>query len=323
MRQVEVRRARDDDRPEVLDLMRTALGWKAGDHNDELFRWKHDEGVFGRSPAWVAVHEGDVVGFRTFMRWEFDAGGSVVTAVRAVDTATHPSHQGRGIFRTLTLAALEELRAEGVQLVFNTPNDQSRPGYLKMGWVPVGVLPVALRLRHASGLLRVMRARTPAQLWSERPAGGEPLDALLREPALASCLEHQSPASGLRTRRSVGYLRWRYGLAGLHYRAFRLPGGLQHGFVVFRVRRRGAALECAVAELAARPGARTAAALVRGALRASGADYAVALRAGMRARGMLPVPRQGPMLVARPLATGAVVPPAAEWRLSLGDVELF
>ena len=34
-----------------------------------------------------------VVGFRTFMRWEFVVDGRPVKAVRAVDTATHPDHR--------------------------------------------------------------------------------------------------------------------------------------------------------------------------------------------------------------------------------------
>ncbi len=40
-----------------------------------------------------------MIGFRTFLRWEFEDAGRVVRAVRAVDTATHPDHRGRGIFR--------------------------------------------------------------------------------------------------------------------------------------------------------------------------------------------------------------------------------
>src|SRR5207245_291635 len=40
---------------------------------------------------------------------------------------------------------LDELATDGVELVFNTPNRQSLPGYLKMGWREVGRLPAAVR----------------------------------------------------------------------------------------------------------------------------------------------------------------------------------
>ena len=68
-------------------------------------------------------------------------------AVRAVDTATHPDFRGQGVFSALTLGALEELRSDGVAFVFNTPNERSRPGYLKMGWQPVGQVRVLARTR--------------------------------------------------------------------------------------------------------------------------------------------------------------------------------
>ena len=56
-------------------------------------------------------------------------------AVRAVDTITAPEARGRGVFTRFTLAILsnEITRDDDVSFVFNTPNDQSRPGYLKMG----------------------------------------------------------------------------------------------------------------------------------------------------------------------------------------------
>jgi GNAT superfamily N-acetyltransferase len=75
-----------------------------------------------------------------------DPDGTTINAVRAVDTATHPDWQGRGIFSRLTLGALDDLRDDGVDCVFNTPNDKSRPGYLKMGWQQVGKVPVSVRL---------------------------------------------------------------------------------------------------------------------------------------------------------------------------------
>ncbi|HYL52015.1 MAG TPA: GNAT family N-acetyltransferase, partial [Acidimicrobiia bacterium] len=131
---VSVRRAVPEDRPAVLELLARSLGWSRSPEFTEFFEWKHERNVFGTSPGWVAVVEGRIVGFRTFLRWEFEhPDGRIRRAVRAVDTATAPDQQGRGIFRRLTLAAIDDLRSVGVDFVFNTPNDKSRPGYLKMG----------------------------------------------------------------------------------------------------------------------------------------------------------------------------------------------
>ena len=77
--------------------------------------------------------------FRTFLRWEFARSDDTrLRAVRAVDTATDPEFQGRGIFTRLTLHGVSELQEEGVAIIFNTPNAKSLPGYLKMGWKVIG-----------------------------------------------------------------------------------------------------------------------------------------------------------------------------------------
>ena len=136
----------------------------------------------------VAEADGRVVGLRAFMRWEFVAGRRRFRAVRAVDTATHPDHQGRGIFSRLTLEALDGLRSEA-DFIFNTPNEKSLPGYLKMGWQVVGRVPIRIRVR------RPIRFATRARSWRTADASGaavpptsaphalELLDGRIDEPA--------------------------------------------------------------------------------------------------------------------------------------------
>jgi GNAT superfamily N-acetyltransferase len=326
-----VREATDGDLPAVLDLLQASLGWVPDDDYARFFAWKHHESPFGRSPAWVAVDpdaDDRVVGFRTFSRWQFDEGGAAVRAVRAVDTATHPDYQGRGIFSLLTRHALEALRAEGVAFVFNTPNDKSRPGYLKMGWQLVERLPVAATVRSPASLLRLVRARTPADKWSAPTSAGVPVSEVLAdtgavETLLAAARPDPRDDDRLRTARTPEFLAWRYGFEPLRYRAVVAPGGVADGVVVFRVRRRGAALEAAVCDQIVPVGDhRTGPALVRRLLRETRADHAVQIGRARPARGQLPVPGQGPTLVWRDV-TATDMPPADRWALQLGDIELF
>ena len=318
MSSYEVRRFEDADWPAVLDLMRLSLGWRDGDPNEALFSWKHRDNPFGPSPAWVAVERDQVIGFRTFMRWEFEDSGRVVRAVRAVDTATHPDHQGRGIFKRLTLHAVDELRDEGVDFVFNTPNDQSRPGYLKMGWQVVGRLPVVFRPRSLARLPVLARSRGAADLWSV------PSQVGVSAPAAFAGLDPRVLGSrrrtdaGLSTRRSTAYLHWRYGLPELQYRVLTAGQAPEDGLVVVRVRKRVAARELVVCEVLARDARRGRATVVR-AISRSSADYAVALRP---TAGLVPLPGQGPLLTCLPLQ-GQGVPALDRWKLTLGDVELF
>lgn len=322
---VTVRAAGEGDDEAVLELLGASMGWVPDGQSAAFFHWKHSENPVGASPSWVAVDGDRVVGFRTFLRWRFEHDGRTVEAVRAVDTATHPDYQGQGIFSLLTRHALDELAEAGIGFVFNTPNERSRPGYLKMGWQLVQRLPVAARPRSALALVRLARARTPADKWSaETTAGAPALEAFADEAGAAALLRATHHGDrGLATQRTPEYLRWRYGFPPLHYRVLTAPGGMAEGAVVFRVRRRGAATEAALCEVLV-PGDDTAVTrqLLSDLLRSTQADHAVRLGSPRAALGFLPVPGQGPTLVWRDVCEKAP-PPPEDWHLSLGDIELF
>lgn len=308
-----VRAATASDRPAVLALAGRALGWADDERDRDFFRWKHDENPLGPSPAWVACAGDDVVAFRTFLRWRFTSGKRQLEMVRAVDTATDPRHQGRGLFTRLTRHAVEELRGAGTAAVFNTPNEQSRPGYLKMGWHQLGRPAIAVRPSRLRTVPRLRQSRTAAQKWSEPCSVGDPAGELLADPSVAGLIGRLPSRPGWSTPRTPEYLQWRYRFEPLGYRAIEAGGGL----VVFRVRRRGPAREVAVVEwLAPRPDRRALARLVRAA-----GDYAVMVGAGLR-HGVVPLRGQGPVVTWRPLAHAAV-PTLDDLALTLGDLELF
>ncbi|TQI70424.1 acetyltransferase (GNAT) family protein [Gramella sp. Hel_I_59] len=102
-------------------------------HTKEAFIWKHYENPFGKSYGLLAVDKDRIVGLRMFMRWEFICDNQVIKAIRPVDTCTDHDYRGQGLFKKLTLEGLDNVKAEN-ELIFNTPNSNSKPGYLKMGW---------------------------------------------------------------------------------------------------------------------------------------------------------------------------------------------
>ena len=306
-----------------LDLLGASLGWVPDDLYTAFFRWKHAENPFGPSAAWVAEVDGRLAGFRTFLRWEWDVPGrGPVRAVRAVDTATHPAFQGRGIFSKLTLHALDQLANDGVGFVFNTPNDKSRPGYLKMGWRLVARLPVWARPRSLLAAPKLLGARVPAEKWSLAATSGRPAPEVLADTdAVNRLLGSLPPPTRVRTHRTPAFLAWRYGFPALHYRAMVAGTSVEAGVAVYRLRRRGSAVEAAVCDVLAPGGDKgIARRLLRRIVRHSGADYAVRLAGQGPRAGWLPVPGQGPTFVWRHVTEQE--PPAA-WDLALGDIELF
>jgi GNAT superfamily N-acetyltransferase len=313
------------DRASLLGLLAASLGWSADDRHAAYFAWKHEQNPFGASPAWVAVdRDGGLLGFRAFLRWEFMRGPVVVHAVRAVDTATRPDVQRRGVFSRLTMTAVQALTRDGVEFVFNTPNPRSLSGYIRMGWQRVGRLPVSVRPASVSRLARVAQARGPAEKWSlPTEAGMAAGDAFVdREPVerLLGAVEHRL---ALQTRRSVEYLRWRYGFPDLRYRVLTEGPTVEDGMVIFRLRRRGRALEAVICDVLLPGGdAALGGQLCKRVLAGTGADYAIRSDRYVSGRGFLPLPGQGPLLTWRAL-TDPAMPPRRVWDLGLGDVELF
>lgn len=321
-----VRRSEAADLSAILSLLSASLGWLPDEHFEQFFAWKHEASPFGSSPGWVAADDdGTVIGFRTFMRWQYLSSGRRYRAVRAVDTATHPDHQGRGIFRRLTLGAIEEMAAEGVDFVFNTPNANSRPGYLKMGWTQLGRLPVAARATSVAALRRMVSSRVPAERWSAPSTAGRPALDVLESPGIEALVAALSPSSRLRTDRSPAFLRWRYGFAPLGYRAVTISSDPEEGIAVFRLRRRGAALECALCDLLVPAGNASARRkLLREVTKRCEADYVIRIGGEIAERpGFVRVPGQGPILTWRGLGAHAPGGELRDWDLALGDVELF
>jgi hypothetical protein len=192
-----------------------------------------------------------------------------------------------------------------------------------MGWQVVGRAPVQVRPASVPGLLRMRGARRPAELWSSA-GGGDPATNVLSDEGAVESLLMARETRGLRTDHDVASLRWRYaGCESVGYRAVAHERGAEHGIALFRVRQRGSARECTLGDVIARAGDGSArATLARRALRASGADYAIAgSGAGAsRLRGFVRSERLGPVLVWRAVTLEAQ---PQRWSLEMGDIESF
>lgn len=323
---IEIRLARPEETNEIIAVCGASLKWSAGDPNEAFFRWKHIENPFGASPIWVAVEDDAIVAVRTMMRWRLRSGDEAsLSMVRAVDTATLPSHQGRGLFTRLTTLAVDELRDQGVDAVFNTPNDKSRPGYLKMGWSEVGRVPVTFRPRTPATAIAMARSRVAAVKWGEPTTFGEhPMAAFADTDNLDKLLQTQHQQPGISTDATPEYMRWRTSFGPLECRVLPLGDSIADGFVMFRLRERGELLQLSLLETVVPPNAggrlRKAIGHLLGGL---GADVALAA-GGSAGLGdlMLPMPGAGPILTWRPLASSAR-PTIKNLALSMGAIELF
>jgi len=339
-----VRDFQAEDEENVLGLLRLTLGDGGSfSRTTDFWRWKHFQNPFGVSQLLVAANH-EVLGLRAFMRWGFKTPTGRLSAVRAVDTSTHLGYQRMGIFSRLTQASLERAKAEGVNMIFNTPNPRSMAGYLKLGWQAVGrprlmIKPLNL-LRMAPALLLKPRTKLPPDAVPDFfRSAPRPVDAVFdHADRVGQMLEFDDGlhAQGIRTERSLAYLRWRYGAApSLSYFAFWTGDRPVTGLTIFRPNVRNGLREIMLCEFLIGYGAAPHARELIGQLaRLVRADYLVAAATPgtyhwgtLRRAGFITLPPQmGPNLTVLRLnwPDGALDPHRLEnWQLSLGDLEIF
>ncbi|MCZ2845025.1 MAG: GNAT family N-acetyltransferase [Candidatus Bathyarchaeota archaeon] len=121
----------EDELVQIVGLIRSSLD---PEFTTDFFKWKHLENPFGKSYGLVAWSGDKIIGLRVFMFWEFiQENKKVLRSIRPVDTVVDSNFRGRGLFKKLTLQGLENCKGQ-YNFIFNTPNNNSLPGYLKMGW---------------------------------------------------------------------------------------------------------------------------------------------------------------------------------------------
>lgn len=344
-----------EDIPAVLELARASLGNAGAVRKSEAFwQWKHHANPFGASlgaGAWTP--EGKLVGIRLFLRWALvHPQGARLAAVRAVDTATHADYRRLGIFSRLTRQMLAILPDHGVAAIFNTPNSQSLPGYLKMGWQVAAEWPLYL---HPLRPLRM--ARRGLGMGLPNPEGAAEGLGRLRiwsdfwegygdqAGALVAASEAGRVACGWRTPRTLDYLTWRYGRhPSIQYGVYTLADARDAkrllGFAVVRPNVRQRWQELVLADLfLAEWDERLATRLLRGLHHSVAADYVIAHYAeGSRERSLLRrmgywrIPRRRLLFAVMPLQPlssspasplSSLLTDTRQWDLSLGDLELF
>lgn len=318
-----IRNATAKDLPGVVELLKVSLGEGLIKKSMELWKWKHLDNPHGASPVLIAEEGGGIAGVRAFLQWQWVYKGVKYPAVRAVDTATHPKFQGRGIFKKLTLRGLADAQQNKTQFVFNTPNNNSKPGYLKMGWVEQGPMPLKLKINLLSYKTR-NSVETPKQDW-------EKLQCIL--PALSN---PASAAGLLHTALSPAYINWRYRDNPLYKYYFVSD---YHSYVIFyRIKQHSFGKELRITDAFSVSGSIGKVSLddMHDSFKKTSKDCFLISASGRHyellkniypSMGILPVLKKGPLVTLRNLNLTkeefeAIVDSSC-WAYSLGDMELF
>ena len=310
--QIRIREAGAGDLSDIISVCSASLGWTNPHWDRQLFAWKHNRSPFGESIVLIAEDSTGIRAVRPLMMWRFASLEGTVRAARPVDTATRPDAQGRGLFTQVTEVGITRLRRSGVAFIFNTPNEKSLPGYLKMGWHEAGRVPFGIRVRSPLTAPQVLRSKVAASKQSEPTPelGIEPNDFLHNLPSIPKRVGRR-----WRTDYDLASLIWRYADGPVSYRA--LPIGPDAGVIV-RVRKRGHSRELLVAEVIGDVHEDHLRATLLDALRSVRATHMIG-PAGTP--GMITTRRVGPPLTMREVAV--FNPDSEDMAWAPGDLELF
>lgn len=308
------RKAIDSDIPAIIELLKISLGESLIPKSEKLWKWKHIENPFGKSPILLAEENGILLGVRAFLKWEYYLDGKVYKACRAVDTATHPDHQGRGIFKNLSLSLIEEIKKDDVDLVFNTPNSKSTPGYLKMGWEKWGKLPLKLNFH----LTNIKGSQQEFGDWNQ-------ITSLIEK------IEHASQSDPvMQTRLVPGYLHWRYPANPLYTYQFISDG--ENFLLIYRIKEGKMGKEFRICDffttdLLSDAKSKSIKKLLNERIKSSGTRFSSFSGLSYPLQnyidmGPIPILKIGPMVTLRK-TTEDLDPKSLAWAWSLGDLEVF
>lgn len=302
---MEIRQANEEDIPAIVELLKLSLGESLMPKSETFWRWKHLDNPFGQSPVLLAEEGGQLIGVRAFMRWEWRQGDTLYKAVRAVDTATHPKYQGKGIFKKLTMVLAEQCQREGVDFIFNTPNASSKPGYLKMGWTELGRLKLFIRpiIRISTKISTDFEAN---YRWvTER----------------SEALQFKPPSDLLVTNYIPGFFRWRYGNnPNVHY--YLASDEEKKSVIIFRLKPHRFGLELRIVDFIVHNSVfeKRHYTLLAELINSSGARL-VTVAGGYIPNGFVPM-KVGPVVTVRKLALDKPLS-FGVWKPTLGDLEVF
>lgn len=220
---------------DVFDRWKPSLEW---------FDWKYSANPYTEGlPIIVAERDGGLVGARPFFALPMAVGGQEHLALQPADTMVHPDHQGRGLFTRMTEYAIDHYAEREPTFFFNFPNDQSLPGYRKLGWEIVGEMTQFYRIENPESVLTDRSDAEPYRVAgrladsvveayntihditadvpedaSVRARSGVPVDVL-------ASLGDRSATDSIRVVHDESFLSWRYDNPQWDYTTYQVEDG--------------------------------------------------------------------------------------------------
>lgn len=94
--------------------------------------------------------------------------GKMYVAAQSGDTATHPNHRKKGLFKWLHDLTMEQCKKDNISFIFGFPNSSSYPGFKKFGWSDSTLVRKVTRTNKVNFFSRACRKIFPSLFYKFR-----------------------------------------------------------------------------------------------------------------------------------------------------------
>lgn len=157
--------------------------------------WQYAENPDGQVVGYDALSGPELAAHYVTIPVRARIRGSNVSGLLSLNTATHPRHQGRGLFTRLASATYEAAKGEGYRFVIGVANQNSTPGFLrKLGFSLISPLHAVV------GFGRPVSSGEPEfeRLWSQQAQAWRLRDPSARYAVQGTEVFAQSGVRGIR-----------------------------------------------------------------------------------------------------------------------------
>ena len=128
--------------------------------------WRCFQTPYGVIPGAVAVEDGRFLASYTMWPVTMNIGGAPVKGAQSMDTMTDPDYRRRGLFKKVALACYELMAADGYEVVYGFPNQNSYHGFVRsLNWDHTGNISAWKRLALPTRLMPRLVASAARQAW--------------------------------------------------------------------------------------------------------------------------------------------------------------
>ena len=156
--QLVVEAAVSEDKAEVLALLQESFAAvqrsSSVQRGMDFWDWKYRTGPFGVAIVQIIRIEGRIAASGVLWPMSLTWNHRILRALQLCDTAVHSEFRRRGLFGLLNEARKDLAAQQQYDLIFNFPNANSLPGYVKSGWQYAGRVPWLVRVAKPMAVVR-------------------------------------------------------------------------------------------------------------------------------------------------------------------------